>query len=129
MNELIIKQLLDELAKAQNALALVGVSKGAAKATVLPAEIQQQLEDIDAEFDEQETAALLAVNEAQNRAKSSVLEYGASVKTELLHAVFSGGRVSWDAKALDGFAINHPELFAFRKEGKPSVSIRQVKRG
>jgi hypothetical protein len=37
------------------------------------------------------------------------------------------GRVSWDGKSLDGYMAAHPEISAFRKEGEPSVSLRNVK--
>jgi hypothetical protein len=50
-----------------------------------------------------------------------------SVKGELLQAVFSKGRTSWDTKKLEGYAIAHPELKELKKTGKPSVSIREVK--
>lgn len=56
--------------------------------------------------------------------KHLVVEHGKSVKAAVLHAVWSKPRVKWDSKALDGYALNHPELFAFRTEGKASCSIR-----
>jgi hypothetical protein len=56
--------------------------------------------------------------------KAAVVELGKSVKAAHLHAVYSKPRVNWNSKALDGYALSHPELFAFRREGKPSCSIR-----
>lgn len=56
-----------------------------------------------------------------------VLEKGESIKGELLQAVFSKGRTTWDTPALAGYAIAHPELNKLKKVGKPSVSIREVK--
>lgn len=53
--------------------------------------------------------------------------YGESVRGAYLQAVYSKPRVVWDSKALDGYALAHPELFAFRREGEPSVSIKAVK--
>ncbi len=41
-------------------------------------------------------------------------------------AIYSKGRMSWDGKRLDGYATAHPEILAFRSEGQPSVSIREV---
>jgi len=59
--------------------------------------------------------------------KQSVLEIKESVKGSLLHAVYATGRASWDTKALEGYAVAHPEVFQFKKIGEPSVSIREVK--
>lgn len=57
----------------------------------------------------------------------AVLESGESIKGEKLQAVFSKGRTSWDAKALEGYAIAQPDINELKKVGKPSVSIREVK--
>lgn len=57
----------------------------------------------------------------------AVLSKGESVKGELLQAVFSKGRTTWDSKRLEGFALAHPEINKLKKVGKPSVAIREVK--
>lgn len=65
------------------------------------------------------------IDQLEKEIKASVKDFGSSVKSSTLHAVFSKPRITWDSKALDGYATGgHPELFAFRKEGKPSCSIR-----
>jgi hypothetical protein len=62
-----------------------------------------------------------------NLVKSQVLSGGATVKGTHYMAVYAKGRVSWDNKALDGYAVAHPEILILRKEGEPSVSFRAVK--
>ena len=64
------------------------------------------------------------ISTLESEIKRLVVDHGQSVRGASLQAVYSKPRVTWDSKALDGFALNHPELFAFRKEGSPSVSIR-----
>jgi len=94
--------------------------------TVLTPEIKEKLAEIDAEFDQkieeisQERAALEA------EIKQEVLEAGRTVKGTYHSFVWSKPRVSWDTKALDGYAAAHPEIQAFRAEGAPSVSVRKV---
>lgn len=56
--------------------------------------------------------------------KSSVITTGESAKGSRLHAVYAKGRVTWDGSGLGGYAVAHPEINAFKKEGSPSVSIR-----
>ena len=46
---------------------------------------------------------------------------------QFLQVVYTKPRVTWDAKALDGYAVDHPELFAFRKEGNAGASVRAMK--
>jgi hypothetical protein len=64
------------------------------------------------------------IAELQAEIKADVLALGKTVKAANMQAVYTKGRVTWDSKALDGYATGHPELFAFRKEGEPSVSFR-----
>lgn len=93
---------------------------------VIPPEIKAQLDEIEAD----RTAAIASlhagITNLETKIKIGVLEAGESVKGTYLHAVWSKGRVSWDTKALDGYAVAHPELIGFRKAGDPSVSIRKV---
>lgn len=124
MTEQTIKQLLDNLAKAQDTLAAVMAQKEALRDTVLTPEVQQALSDIDAEFVAPTEAAAAFIAEAEAAVKAAVIEYGASVKG-ILHAVYASPKVSYDSKALDGLLIAMPELAAFRKESAPSVSIRK----
>lgn len=59
--------------------------------------------------------------------KAAALAYGRSVKAHGLHAVVTSGRVSWDDKFLMGYAAAHEEILQARREGQPSVSLREVK--
>ena len=94
--------------------------------TILTPEIKEKLAEIDAEFDpkieeiSQEKAALEA------EIKQEVLEAGRTVKGTYHSFVWFKPRVSWDTKALDGYAAAHPEIQVFRAEGAPSVSVRKV---
>ena len=93
---------------------------------VLTPEIKEKLAEIDAEFDpkieeiSQEKAALEA------EIKREVLDAGRTVKGTYHSFVWSKPRVSWDTKALDGYAAAHPEIQQFRIEGSPSVSVRKI---
>ena len=84
------------------------------------ATVRDQLDAVDAEFTPAMESARKTVNEY-------VLSNGTAIKAGGLHAVIMPGRVSWDTKALDGYAEAHPELKRFRKVGEPSVTIRNAK--
>jgi len=62
----------------------------------------------------------------EREVRSAALALGGSVKGHRLQAVWAKGRISWDAKGLEGVAAVIPEIRQFRKEGEPSVSIRVV---
>ena len=56
-----------------------------------------------------------------------VVTKGKTVKGVDLQAVFSKGRITWDTDGLNGYAVKHGAIVKFRKIGKASVSIREVK--
>jgi phage host-nuclease inhibitor protein Gam len=108
---------------------LVGINSLAAEKQalidqVLTPEIKEQLAEIEAEFNPK-VDALNQRNQALiDTIKGEVLAVGQTLNGTFHQAVFTKGRVSWDTKALDGYAVAHPEVATFRKEGAPSVSIR-----
>lgn len=118
---------LNQLAEMQAATDAIRLHFEELRDSLIPQEIKDKLAEVAAE----EQTALSAANEGiaklTNEIKAEVLQVGATVKSERLQAVYSNGRVSWDTKALDGYAAGHPELLQFRKEGEPSISIRAVK--
>lgn len=118
-------ELLDRLAEVQAQIDVTKMHYQELRDSILTAEQKQQMAEIEAELSStiQPAQALAATLEAE--AKAEVLKIGASVKGAHLQAVWSKPRVSWDTKALDGYAAAHPELLTFRKEGEPSVSIRK----
>ena len=57
-------------------------------------------------------------------ARQAAVAYGSSFKHAGVHAVYVRGRVSWDAKGLESYADDHPEVREHRRVGEPSVSLR-----
>ena len=56
--------------------------------------------------------------------KAEVLQLGETVKGTALQAVLNSGRVTWDSKGLEGYAVANPQVLTFRKVGEPSVTVR-----
>jgi hypothetical protein len=118
--------LLNELAEARAAVEVARMDMEARRREIL-APVQQDLSDLEAEYGGMLAAGSDRIADLEARVRGAVLQVGKSVKSEALHAVVSKGRVSWDTKALDGYAVAHPEILQFRSEGLPSVSIRTSK--
>lgn len=124
MNSIVAK--LDQLAELQTAIEATRQEYEAKRAEILRT-VQAELDALTAEFDpliksaEERTATL----EAEIR--QDVAACGVSVKGRQLHAVYYHGRVTWDTKGLDQYALVHPEVIEFRKQGEPSVGIRAVR--
>lgn len=88
------------------------------------AAIRGKWAEIEDEFADAVAVAQARVDAAQEAARQAVASCGATVKANGLQAVYTPGRVTWDAKALDDYAAAHPELLAFRRQSKPGVALR-----
>jgi hypothetical protein len=63
----------------------------------------------------------------ESSVKSYVLIRGKTLKGDYYDVVFSKGRTTWNSKALEGYALIHPEILACKQTGEPSASLRIVK--
>jgi len=121
MSDLIAK--IDALADARDRIMATRLEWEALRDRIMEP-IKKELADLDAEFTPRLEAAQEQAATLENEVRADVLTAGASVKGSRLHVIWQKGRVSWDGKSLDGYAAAHPEVLRFRKEGEPSVSIR-----
>lgn len=92
----------------------------------IPAEVQQRLDEIEAEFSGKLEALTANLATLEAEIKAEVIAGGATVKADFYQAVYAKGRTSWDTKSLDGYAVAHPEILTMRTVGSPSVSFRKV---
>jgi len=85
---------------------------------------RDQMERLQAQLNE----LRLPLIDLEDRIKATVLEAGESAEHLGVKATYRSGydRVSYDSKALDGYAAAHPEVLAFRKatQCRPSVSVK-----
>lgn len=88
--------------------------------------LTQRKAEIEAEFAGKAEAVDENIKKLTDDIKADIKLLGCSVKGEHYQGVYVSGRVTWDPKSLDGYAVGHPEILHFRKEGEPSVSIRRI---
>jgi hypothetical protein len=97
-----------------------------AKVKDVYAAIEQRRRDIEAEFAGKSEAVDDNIRKLTEEIKNDIRTVGHSVKGSNYQGVYVSGRVTWDNKGLDGYAVGHPEILYMRKEGDPSVSIRRI---
>ena len=122
-----IETQLDDLANLQAQAEVIRLEYEQRRKAIMTPEIQAQLDALDAEQATALEPVQAQIERTTEAVKSNILSIGESVKGTWLHAIYTKPRVTWDGKGLDGFAIAHPEINAFRKVGEASVSIRSVK--
>lgn len=117
-----VKALIEELELLYNErLQLVQRKQGAIEEVLAP--VREKLDEVENDYGVFLEDLAGTIERQEERLKSWVLLHGATVKSGRLTAVYRPGRVTWDTKALDGYAAAHPELLPFRKTGQPSASI------
>lgn len=121
-----ITEKLDRLSELQAQLDALRLHYDGLKADILTPELQQALSEIDADAKEALEATRGGIDNLTAEIKEDVIKSGTTVKGKYLMAVWNKGRISWDTKGLDGYAVAHPEMSAFRKEGDPSVTLRKI---
>lgn len=93
--------------------------------SVIPEEVKAKIEEIKAEFGDKKAALEATSSMLRDEIKNAVLLSGKTAKTDYLMAVYNKGRDTWDGKGLDGYAVAHPEIRAFKTTGSPTVVIRE----
>lgn len=122
----IVQIKLNELADLRSSLDTVALEKQAMIDSILTPEIKAKIAKIETEFAGKGEIATGKASVLEGEIKELVKTASQTVKGDFLMAVFAKGRVSWDPKSLDGYAVGHPEILNFRKEGDPYVSIRRI---
>ena len=95
---------------------------------IYPVEVMAEVEAIKLRFEVEQKATMDGIAGLREKIKAGVLLLGMTVKGEGAQAIWIKPRVSWDSRALTGYAAAHPEIERFRKVGRPSVSIRRARR-
>jgi len=93
--------------------------------SLIPDEIRQQIADVEAEFEANDFISD-TVASLEDEIREDIKRLGETVKGDGLMASYVKGRTSWDTKGLDGYAVAHSEIRAFRKVGDPSVALKKV---
>jgi phage host-nuclease inhibitor protein Gam len=122
-----IKLAIDEYSDMVTGIATITAEKQTLIDSVLTPEIKAKIAEIEAEFAPKLDAVAARKAELETAIKQVVIAEGVTVKGDYHQFVYAKGRVSWDTKALDGYAAAHPEILQFKIVGDPSVSVRGMK--
>ena len=109
---------------AGRAVAAVARDEHRARRETLLERLKPELDALDAEYAVRLKGSGAEATRSEAAARHAAVAYGSSFKHAGVHAVYVRGRVSWDAKGLESYADDHPEVREHRRVGEPSVSLR-----
>ena len=120
-----IPELLAQYADYVDRRTILECSQRDLEAEVITQEQRQRIAEIALELAPAYEMVDAKIAELQEHIKAATLQQGETAKSERFLAVYNKPRESWDGKALDGYAVAHPEIRAFRTIGAPSVTLRR----
>ncbi len=120
-----IAEKLERLSNLRGAADVARLDYEAKRAEILQ-QIQIQLDALESEYNPILEAAGENIAALENEIKTEVLLHGESVSGGTYRATYTQGRVSWDNDGMAKYAVSHPEVAQFRKQGQPIISLRIV---
>ena len=120
-----VAEKLERLSNLRNAVEFTRLDYETKRIQILK-QVQTELDTLDSEYKpvlarvEENIAAL------ENEIKTDVLLHGESVSGGMYRATYTQGRVSWDHEGMTNYAVLHPDVLQFRKQGQPIVSLRVI---
>ena len=114
---------LMRLADLRAAVDLTRLDYEAKKAEVLK-KVQAELDALETEYEPLLEAAENNATVLESEIRNDVLLRGQSVVTDVYQAVYMKGRITWDTDGMGKYALAHPDVLQYRKEGQPVVQLR-----
>jgi hypothetical protein len=118
-------ELLDQLAKLNADLLELAEQRERALRAIIPEEIRYELDEVAEAWDLRMGALDVERKSLELAVRADVLGKKDTVKGATLFAFYTAGKVTWKTDGLDGYAVAHPEILAFRSVGEPFVTIRE----
>lgn len=95
---------------------------------IITPEMQKKINDITAEYGAKVEAVTINADTRVKLLKTEittlVIERGQTVRGNYEMAVYTAPQPMWDAKALEGYALAHPEILQLKRQSEARVSFR-----
>lgn len=120
--------LMNKYMETKSQIALLAADKKKLIDQAMPKEVRDKVADIEEEFATKSEKAEKDLVELEEEIKDGVVSLRTDLVVKGLKATFHPGRVTWDAKGLEGVLKNKPEIAKeiaqFKKQGKEYAAFR-----
>lgn len=118
--------LLDLLAEYKRQIDDITVECEAAEMVAMPLDVRKRVEAVRKDHEKRLEPIRQRLKSAEGQVEAFVLESGQTLKGQSVTATYNGGRVTY--KDLEEYVKTHPDLLAYRKEGKKYVKFQYLER-
>jgi len=93
---------------------------------ILTPQIMAEIEEVKLEFAGKAETALEKIKVLEEVIKQACIDFGDTVKGDNIMVVYTKGRKGgWNNDALEGYAVDHPDILQFRKpNSKPGAYLK-----
>jgi len=128
MNNEEVVVLMNKYVDMKSQISLLEAGKKKLINEAMPKEVRDKVEEIEEEFAGKTEKAQKDLEKLEEEIKAGVVSVKKTLSVKGMKAFYYDGRVSWDAKGLEGVIKNNPEVASviskFKKQGKPYASFR-----
>ncbi len=122
-----IERRLEALTKMQALYKETQTDYQTAQFAAIPPEVQAALDAVKSEYMPMLASMETDIAAVEQEIKAAVVARGSTVTAGGLMAQYTHGRVTYDAKRLDGLALVVPQINECKKVGDPFVVLKPVK--
>lgn len=128
MNNEEVVVLMNKYVDMKSQISLLEADKSKLIQEAMPKEVQDKVAEIKEEFTGKTEKAQKELEKLEEEIKAGVVSVQKTLSVKGMKAFYYDGRVSWDAKGLEGVIKNNPDvakvISKFKKQGKPYASFR-----
>jgi arginyl-tRNA synthetase len=128
MNNEEVVALMNKYVDMKSSISVLEADKQKLIKDAMPKEVRDKVVEIEEEFAGKTEKAQKELEKLEEEIKAGVVSVEKTLSVKGMKAFYYDGRVSWDAKGLEGVLKNDPEIAKviskFKKQGKPYASFR-----
>jgi arginyl-tRNA synthetase len=128
MNNEEIVVLMNKFVDMKSQISLLEADKKKLIAEAMPKDVRDKVEEIEDEFAGKSEQAQKDLEKLEEEIKAGIVSLQKTLAVKGMKAFYYEGKVSWDAKGLEGVVKNNPEIAGviskFKKQGKPYAAFR-----
>ena len=128
MNNEVVVVLMNKYVGMKSQISLLEADKKKLIEQAMPQEIRQRVEEIEEEFAGKTEKAQKDLEKLEEEIKAGVVSVQKTLVVKGMKAFYHEGRVTWDAKGLEGVIKKNPDVAKviepFKKQGKDYASFR-----
>ena len=128
MNNEEVVVLMNKYVDMKSQISLLEADKKKLIDQAMPKEVRQKVDEIEEEFAGKTEKAQKDLEKLEEEIKEGVVSLKKTLTVKGMKAFYYEGRVSWDAKGLEGVIKNDPDIAKviskFKKQGKDYASFR-----